>query len=131
MLDLTARLGELNGVSCVLECQESALVEDSRVATQLYHIAQEAIANAIKHGQAHTIKVLLETRKNGTKLEIRDDGKGLPRKLKRGQGTGLQIMSYRAGLLGGKLTLRQAKPRGTVVTCLLARGTNHEPDTKS
>jgi signal transduction histidine kinase len=131
LLDLTARLGELNGVSCVLECQESALVEDGRVATQLYHIAQEAIANAIKHGQARAIKVVLETRKNGTKLEIRDDGKGLPRKLRRGQGTGLQIMSYRAGLLGGKLTLRQAKPRGTVVTCLLAKGTDHEPDSET
>ena len=128
LLDLTERLGELNGVSCILECQGSALVEDGRVATQLYHIAQEAIANAIKHGQARTIKVLLETSKNVTKLEIKDDGKGLPRKLKRGQGTGLQIMAYRAGLLGGKLTLRQARPCGTMVTCVLARGTDHERD---
>ena len=72
LLDLTARLGELNGVSCVLECQESALVEDSRVATQLYHIAQEAIANAIKHGQARTIKVLLEAQKQD---QARDQGR--------------------------------------------------------
>jgi two-component system CheB/CheR fusion protein len=130
LLDLTKRLGEVNGVSCVLECQGSALVEHNRVATQLYHIAQEAIANAIKHGQARAIKVLLETRENRTRLEIRDDGRGLPRKLKRGLGTGLQIMSYRAGLLGGKLTLSQAKPRGTVVACLLNGGIDHDSDTK-
>ena len=65
-------------------------VADEWVATQLYHIAQEAIANAIKHGQARMIRVSLQARKNGTTLEIKDDGKGFPkeRQQKQEQGAG-------------------------------------------
>ena len=35
----------------------------SRQATQLYHIAQEAITNALKHAQARNIQVTLEARR--------------------------------------------------------------------
>ncbi len=62
-------------------------------------------------------------------LEIKDDGKGFPKERQHGQGqgagTGMQIMFYRASLIGGKLTVRSVKPRGTIVTCLLLRGTEN------
>ena len=39
-------------------------------ATQLYHIAQEAITNALKHAQARNIRVTLEARESAVKLEV-------------------------------------------------------------
>ena len=33
------------------ECDEPVLIHDDDVATHLYHIAQEAVNNAIKHGE--------------------------------------------------------------------------------
>ena len=44
----------------------------------IYRIVQEAINNAIKHAEAQTINVSLETTKTGAlQLSIKDDGKGM------------------------------------------------------
>jgi len=116
--ELTARLGDLHGVTCLFEGPERSVEIDSRRATHLYHIAQEAIANAIKHGHAHTIRVTLEIQESTIKLAIRDDGIGIPKELKRPDGMGLRIMSYRAGLIDGKLTISRGESEGTLISCL-------------
>jgi nitrate/nitrite-specific signal transduction histidine kinase len=36
-------------------------------------------------------------------------------------GLGLRIMQNRAAIIGAKLTIEPAKPKGTAVTCVLAR----------
>ena len=49
---LAAEVEDLFHVSCRFECAEPVLIADVGVATHLYHIAQEAVNNAIKHGDA-------------------------------------------------------------------------------
>ncbi len=51
---LTARLGDLHHTACVFECRDRSVQIDVRRATQLYHIAQEGITNALKHAQPGT-----------------------------------------------------------------------------
>ena len=124
--ELTGRLGDSHGLACVFECRDRSIEIDAHKATQLYHIAQEAITNAIKHSQARTIRVTLVTDESTIKLEIRDDGIGISKESARPDGMGLRIMSYRAGLIGGKLDLSRDESGGTLVSCLVARGIGHE-----
>ena len=42
---------DLFGVSCRFQCEMPVLIHDDAMATHLYHIAQEAVNNAIKHGE--------------------------------------------------------------------------------
>ena len=62
------------------------LIEDNATATHLYRIAQEAIHNAIKHGQATHVSVRLANSGEHT-LTISDDGLGLPAELCSSRGT--------------------------------------------
>ena len=55
---------DIFGVSCKFECENAVLIHDNRIATHLYHIAQEAVNNALKHGKARNI-VLRLTAENG------------------------------------------------------------------
>jgi two-component system sensor kinase FixL len=87
------------------------------VATNLYHIAQEAVNNTIKHAQAKNIHMRLFSGEREGALIIRDDGVGIPRPIAPHSGVGLHIMSYRAGMIGGNLEVRRGQPHGTVVTC--------------
>ena len=48
--DLTFEMSQLHGISCTLECARAVRVPDNQMAIHLYHIAQEAVTNAIKHG---------------------------------------------------------------------------------
>jgi signal transduction histidine kinase len=83
-------------------------------ASHLYRIAQEALANAARHGQAKVVDVLLVITHHMLLLRIADDGCGLARD-SRPAGMGLKIMEYRAGMLGARLEVCANLPRGTVV----------------
>lgn len=109
----------LFGVSGVLDCAADVPVQPPIVSAQLYHIAQEAIHNAVRHGHAKKIRVALASSSDGTLLSIRDDGSGLPSQLPNDGGMGLRIMRYRAGLIGGQVTVSRDPSGGTVVSCLV------------
>lgn len=84
---------------------------------KLYHIAQEAVTNAVKHARARHL-VLSLTRKDGTGiLSVEDDGVGLPEASGDRPGLGLHTMRYRASMIGGSLELRAGPSTGTVVSC--------------
>ena len=52
------------------------LIQDDEIATHLYHIAQEAVHNAIKHGQPQNILIRLTAEHGRGTLLVKDDGIG-------------------------------------------------------
>jgi signal transduction histidine kinase len=116
-------VNEGDKISCRFHCHGDPRVADSRTATQLYRIAQEALSNAIKHSNAGRIEIMLEHDETATVLRLRDDGEGLPPRERRKAGLGLQIMRYRAQLIGGTLSAEPLPAGGTEVTCRLPRKT--------
>jgi PAS domain S-box-containing protein len=112
-----AEVEDLFRISCRFQCDPPVLIHDNTMATHLYHIAQEAVNNAIKHGDARKILIQLATDQGRGTLVIRDDGNGITENSKGGHGMGLHIMNYRAGMIGGALEIKRDAIRGTVVTC--------------
>ncbi|MGA8739994.1 MAG: PAS domain S-box protein [Terracidiphilus sp.] len=109
---------DLFGISCRFECERAVLIHDDAMATHLYHIAQEAVNNAIKHGKACNIRIRLAAENGWGTLFIKDDGTGIAEDRPSNHGMGLHIMSYRAGMIGGRLDVRPSPPHGTGVTCM-------------
>ena len=83
----------------------------------LFRIAQEAIANALKHAHANSIKVTLEIEPASVRLAIYDDGEGLTVPEISATGLGLRTMRYRASLLGAKFHITRFDHGGTCVVC--------------
>jgi two-component system, LuxR family, sensor kinase FixL len=83
----------------------------------LFRIAQEAIANALKHANANSIKVTLDIEPESVRLEICDDGEGPTLPEISATGLGLRTMSYRASLLGAKFHITRLGHAGTCVVC--------------
>jgi len=92
-------------------------LRDGRLATQLYRIAQEAVANAVTHGKARTIDIALRVQPRETTLRVADDGIGLARKRTRPDGVGLRLMRYRATSVGALFSVDSGPNGGTLVTC--------------
>ena len=110
--------------------EEDIGLEDTASVIQVYHIAQEAVNNAVRHGKATRIRLELSRAGNGVVLEIRDDGIGIPESP--APGLGLQAMRYRARLVGGTLTVGRCETgSGTSVTCRLPARRNTSQRTAS
>jgi PAS domain S-box-containing protein len=121
LAELAGRVREETGVECHFSFAGVVLVRDNEVATHLYRIAQEAVANALRHGRPKHLEIKLEVRDEHLVLTVTDDGKGIERPGGKPKGMGLQIMDYRARLLGGTLTVEPAPKGGTLVRCRLRK----------
>jgi signal transduction histidine kinase len=106
-------------VSCRFECDLPVLIHDPATAGHLYRIAQEAVGNAIKHGEAKNILIRLDASEESTVLSVKDDGGGLPQPLPENRGMGLRIMAFRSSMIGGTFNARRDETGGTLVTCEL------------
>jgi signal transduction histidine kinase len=88
------------------------------VGLALYRIAQEALANAIRHGQASHVAIQLATEGDLLTLSVVDDGAGLPEPpLPKGPGLGIRIMAYRAAMIGAAFDIQRRPGGGTIVRC--------------
>jgi signal transduction histidine kinase len=98
-------------------------VLDPAARYELARIAGEAILNAIRHGGASHVLVELFARRGELLLRVCDDGSGLAGSDPSpagGTGIGLQAMSARAELLGGRLVARPGVDGGTVVELVIS-----------
>ena len=115
--ELAENSAKLFQITCEFRFDRCVTVDDNTVAMHLYRIAQEAVTNAVKHGGANEIVIRLAESENTCILTITDDGRGLPESFAKNQGTGLQIMKYRAATIGASLEVRRAAGRGICVSC--------------
>jgi hypothetical protein len=60
-------------------------------------------------------------------LRIEDDGQGFPDASGQSSGRGLQIMSYRARMIGGELRVGRRPGGGTIVNCFYRHRSVSEP----
>lgn len=114
--ELALNTEKLFHVTCRFDCNPPVLVPDHATATNLFRLAQEAISNSIKHGQAKRILVRLKEHPGRLMLSIIDNGLGLPARLRRSKGMGLRIMQSRASMIGGTLSVERNAAGGTTVT---------------
>lgn len=85
----------------------------ARIEAGLCRIAQEGIANALRHAEAHTIRLELTGGANKIVLSIEDDGRGFDPAEATGGRFGLIGMRERARLLGGDLQVVPQPGAGT------------------
>jgi PAS domain S-box-containing protein len=106
------------GVQCNFDYDSEVVVPNHATATHLFRLTQEAVSNAIKHGKATEISIHLKSDPGWIYLGVSDNGCGFdPEKSASSSGMGLRIMKFRAGMIGGTLTIERNAQGGTVVIC--------------
>ena len=86
---------------------------DDRIETAAYFVASEALANAVKHARASSLRIVAARHNGSLTVSVRDDGIGGART---GDGTGLAGMADRVAALGGSLDVESPPGAGTVIT---------------
>ena len=108
------------GVKFENTCTDNAL-NTSVVSLTLFRIIQEACSNAVKHGNASSIKVNISNDDCSIILWIQDNGTGFDIKKEStkvktdNSGFGLSIMKERIYLLSGNINIDSSRERGTQI----------------
>jgi signal transduction histidine kinase len=101
-----------DGLRVMIDAPEPLPPLPAAVEVAAYRIAQEALTNVARHARARTCMIRL-TLAEELRLEIKDDGIGLPAQPH--VGVGLRSMRERAGELGGTCAAETALDGGTQV----------------
>jgi len=117
--ELAAGTRSVYGISCRFLCPEPVLIPDRSTAIHLYRIVQEALQNALKHGNPKCVVINLTKTGHAIRLTVTDDGRGLPKDFLSRSGMGLKIMDYRSKTIGAVLELGRPASGGTVLSCLM------------
>jgi two-component system sensor histidine kinase UhpB len=100
-------------VTIELTVELGAVQLQSDVALTLYRAAQEGMTNALRHGQAHRLDLDVSAHADEVRLELRDDGRGLPvAGTQRAGHHGLRWLTERVEGLHGDLTLEAVPTHG-------------------
>ena len=103
---------------CEFICDPDVVIANPMQALHIYRITQEGVANALRHGAATTIAIVLKQATDQVFLEVANNGRDWPiERAAPGQspGMGLSIMAYRARMIGGTLQVCRGNPGGTMV----------------
>jgi len=112
--DFAQRTRKAYRCGCRFSDRAELPLTDPVLCANLFRIAQEAVANALRHGRATRLELSLAARGDDLVLEVRNNGQPLPATPK--DGLGLRTMQHRAGVIGGRLELVR-RPRGLSVVC--------------
>lgn len=116
-------LTEDTGITTTLDLYDGDIELSHEQESELLHIAQEAVANVLKHARATTLEVTLLRDDPLITLAVKDNGQGFdPASKPIDQGRphyGQQDMHERVQLLGATLTVNSAVGSGTCVQVAL------------
>jgi signal transduction histidine kinase len=91
-------------------------------ALALFHICQEALANAAKHAAANHTEVSVWVTSERVLMEIRDNGRGFDMaQMSTSLGHGLANMQTRARNVGGEVDISSARNEGTTILAWVPR----------
>ncbi len=108
-------------VTCEFSGDPALTTASPHAAQHLFRVAQEAINNAIRHGKATRLALVLASDAAALTLTIRDNGGGLSQR--ESSGIGIRIMKHRLNSIGGTFDLVPGTESGVIVTCRLP----HQP----
>lgn len=118
--ELAQNTRRLTGTAIEVDHVADVQIESPEVAMHLYRIAQEAVANAVRHSGASQVVISLLMEGSYLKLTINDNGRGIEASEGwEGLGMGLRTMHYRAHAMGAELAIAEGSHGGTSVCCSL------------
>lgn len=120
--ELADNCEKFSGMECTFSSNKPVFMENDYAARHLYHIAQEALNNAVRHSQASVVNIRLDEIDSELRLTVADDGVGLKKEVDGSRSMGMRTMRYRASIIDGRLEIGPQADGGTIVTCAIPIG---------
>lgn len=125
--ELASSTRSLFNVSCRFRSQGAVNIQNQTIITHMYRIAQECVANAIKHSRGTKLSIVLAEGPAQVLLWVSDNGIGSGANKGGSKGIGLGIMHHRAHMIDASLSIQTRLGGGTRVVCTLPKSHANDP----
>jgi signal transduction histidine kinase len=116
--EVAAQLAEGTAVEARVRTEGAPHRLDPLVEANLLRVAQEAMANALRHADCRTLDVALAFRGREVEIAVADDGRGFETAAAAGDGVGVVGMRERMEQIGGRLRVESEPGRGTRIVAV-------------
>jgi two-component system sensor histidine kinase UhpB len=121
LIAMTSRIGrQTNAPRFERQLSEELSSLSAEQELVIYRVAQEALWNVVRHAEATTARIALESRDGALILSVSDDGRGIPARSP--AGSGIVGMRERALLIGATLRIESEPQTGTTVRLVVPVG---------
>jgi two-component system, LuxR family, sensor kinase FixL len=114
---LCRRIEDMHQIECLFCNLLTTMITDTSVIKNLYFIVTEAVHNAIRHGKADQVKVILTDADSDCELLILNNGSFDGKKFTGQPGIGLNTMQFRAQALNGWLRIQPEENHSISIIC--------------
>ena len=109
-------VGQRHGLVMDLDVSGELQRLPAEIALALFRVAQEGLANTVRHAQARNVRLQLRVSGGGALLNLRDDGRGFDvGKRPPGRELGLSGIEERAAMFGGRCRIHSRPGSGTEI----------------
>jgi len=112
---ISQQLDNMSGLHSKAHIDPDLPKMDKKKELAIYRIVQESVNNAIKHANASTIDISLNSEDGEVTAKISDNGSGIPQDKKDATGLGLSNMRERAAVFNGFIEIQSSSDVGTSV----------------
>lgn len=113
---LLDNMKERGGINAEIRVSGQEVRLDPPTEVGLFRVIQEALTNVEKHSKAKLVRVRLDFRSNAVSASVEDDGIGFESmEIISNESFGMTGMKERLSLLGGEVTVKSQKGKGTKV----------------
>ncbi|PIQ24144.1 hypothetical protein COW36_10750 [bacterium (Candidatus Blackallbacteria) CG17_big_fil_post_rev_8_21_14_2_50_48_46] len=118
---LVQEFGERTGIHTQFDVMPEDLDIPSDLATPLFRICQESLTNVMRHAEAQNVRILLEAQDSTLRLEIVDNGKGIPPdRIEHPSSLGLMGIRERLLSWNGEVRISGSPGQGTTIYVTVA-----------
>jgi signal transduction histidine kinase len=114
---LVSHLYDQTGIRFVTDVDPSISIR-AEVELVLYQVAREALTNAARHSHADTVWLSLKRSGGEVELKVLDNGVGFDPERRVERHFGLELMSERTSMAGGKLRVASSPGNGALVIAI-------------
>jgi signal transduction histidine kinase len=100
-----------SGIAATLEAPDELGRLPEEIETTLFRIIQEALTNIQRHSGSATARIFLNRQNGNVRLQVEDEGRGLPKELRsnvsalRAAGVGIAGIEQRVQEFGGQMEI--------------------------
>ncbi|WP_256760418.1 sensor histidine kinase [Cohnella sp. WQ 127256] len=123
MENSVTRFSQLTGIQVLLELPPTMdwhrFEHPTAIAETIARTVIESMTNAVRHGEAQIIEVVVEALDNEVRISIKDNGKGFGAFSTKSYGIGIKTMRELAQAVGGNWEITNAREQGAIVSVTL------------